>query len=93
VVKFISADCKVRFYPPRCFEFLYPIGDASRGNLLGTSEGQATTFLERPYEGRDIITTESFLIETTVTSGPSTIRSNVDVGWLTYQQAYDQRSG
>lgn len=66
-----------------------PNRDASQGGITWTSEGQGQNFYGKTYED-GFIPDGVFPDGTTVTSGPSNNRTNVDVGGLTYQQAYDQ---
>lgn len=66
-----------------------PNRDASQGGITWTSEGQGQNFFGKTYED-GYIPNGVFPDDATVTSGPADNRTNVDVGGLTYQQAFDQ---
>lgn len=66
-----------------------PNRDASQGGITWTSQGQGQNFFGKTYED-GYIPNGVFPDGTVITSGPADNRTNVDVGGLTYQQAYDQ---
>lgn len=66
-----------------------PNRDASQGGIVWTSQGQGQNFFGKTYED-GYIPDGVFPDGTTIDSGPSGNRTSVDVGGLTYQQAYDQ---
>ena len=66
-----------------------PNRDASQGGITWTSEGQGQNFFGKTYED-GYIPNGVFPDGATVTSGPADNRTAVDVGGMTYQQAYDQ---
>jgi iron complex outermembrane receptor protein len=66
-----------------------PYRDASQGGIVWTSQGQGQNFYGKTYED-GYIPHGVFPDGTTITSGPADNRTNVDVGGLTYQQAYEQ---
>jgi iron complex outermembrane receptor protein len=66
-----------------------PNRDASQGGIVWTSNGQGQNFFGKEYED-GYIPHGVFPDGTTVTSGPSDNRTSVEVGGLTYEEAYNQ---
>ena len=83
-----SADARYGLHQG-VLESSLPNRDASQGGITWTSQGQGQNFFGKTYED-GYIPNGVFPDGTTVTSGPADNRTNVDVGGLTYQQAYDQ---
>lgn len=66
-----------------------PNRDASQGGITWTSQGQGQNVFGKTYED-GYIPEGVFPDGTVITYGPSDNRTTVDVGGMTYQQAYDQ---
>lgn len=82
-----SADARYGLHQG-VLESSLPNRDEEHGGIVWTSNGQGQNFFGKTYED-GYIPHGVFPDGTTVTSGPSDNRTSVDVGGMTYQQAYD----
>jgi iron complex outermembrane receptor protein len=82
-----SADARYGLHQG-VIESSLPNRDRENGGIVWTSNGQGQNFFGKEYED-GYIPTGVFPDGTTITSGPSDNRTSVDVGGMTYQEAYD----
>lgn len=83
-----SADARYGLHQG-VIESSLPNRDASQGGIVWTSDGQGQNFYGKEYED-GYIPHGVFPDGTTITSGPADNRTSVDVGGLTYAEAYNQ---
>jgi iron complex outermembrane receptor protein len=83
-----SADARYGLHQG-VLESSLPYRDESQGGIVWTSKGQGQNFYGKSYQD-GYIPHGVFPDGTTVTSGPADNRTSVNVGGMTYQQAYDK---